>query len=98
MERAILSLHYTDDLFISWRGTDWEFVSKLKKSILDLGVTVNISKEKLNFLETLVEIKDGALVTYLYRTATAGNTILHALSSHSKTMQWNIPYRELLRP
>lgn len=93
-------LRYIDDLFIIWWGTEegaGRFIEKLKPTAITFCWQAP-SIKPIEYLEVSLNIKEGAVCTTLFRKATAGNSVLHALSSHPEALKWSIPYGELLRP
>ena len=97
---VLLWLRFIDDLFIIWQGTDSQaisFINKLNINDLNLKFTYSLSQDELIFLDTKVSIVDHCVSTSLHRKETAGNTLLHAGSSHPRSLIESIPYGELVR-
>ena len=100
VEQCVLWLRYIGDLFIIWNGSEESarhFVEMLMDNTLNLDFTYNVSNKTIEFLDVQVEMCEGMVTSRLYRKPTAGNTLLHALSSHPDTLKWSIPFGELLR-
>lgn len=99
-DHILVWVRYIDDLFIIWKGTSTmarEFINKLGANNLNLEFTNTISATYCEFLDVVLEIKDNAITTRLFRKKTAGNTVLHAASQHPAPLMNSIPYGELLR-
>ena len=97
---VMLWLRFIDDLFIIWQGTDSQavaFINKLNANNLNLKFTYTLSQQELIFLDTRVSIVDNCVSTSLHRKDTAGNTLLHASSSHPRSLIESIPYGEFVR-
>lgn len=93
-------LRNIDDIFVIWKGTKEEaevFVTAINTNDLNLNFTVSLSQSSVTFLATEVFIQDNSIHTWLFRKPTAGNTILHASSTHPTHLINSIPYREMLR-
>lgn len=64
----------------------------------NLFFTMVFSDTSITFLDlSITKSTDGSLSSGLYRKETAGNTILHASSSHPKSLVASIPYGQYLR-
>lgn len=92
--RVILWLRYIDDIFVVWHGEVQEalqFIDDLNHNERNLTLTSTISRGEVEYLDTKVQIVGNKVHTILYRKSTAGNTLLHALSSHPDNLKWSIP-------
>ena len=64
---------------------------------LNLSCTYETSKERANFLNLNVSLKNGAVSTDLYAESTNGHKYLHYKSSHPEHIKNAIPYSLALR-
>ncbi len=93
---------FIDDIFSIFVGTEDEvkqFTDKLNTlhPIGAIKFTVEYSKEKVNFLDTTVYIKDNRLVTTLYTKPTDSHSYLNFDSCHHMHNKLSIPYSQFLR-
>lgn len=90
-----------DDIFMVWNlGVDdlKIFMNKLAENNFNLKFTMEYDQRSLAFLDiTILKQEDGTIDTLLFRKPTAGNTILHAISSHPQPLTRSIPYSQYLR-
>lgn len=70
----------------------------MQHNTFNLKITYCYSENSITFLDTTIsKNKDGGLSSGLLRKPTAGNTILHASSSHPQSLLLAIPYSQYLR-
>lgn len=70
----------------------------MNNNMCNLSFTMIYSSSELHFLDvTIYKEKGGTLASFLYRKATAGNTILHASSAHPQPLIRFIPFSQYLR-
>ncbi|CAJ0965680.1 unnamed protein product [Ranitomeya imitator] len=91
---------YIDDVFLLWTGTETEldeFHSYLNTVDLTIKFTLVKSWTEIQFLDVLVEQKNGQLITTLYVKDTDRNNLLLYDSQHPCSMKRSIPLSQLLR-
>ncbi|XP_044160464.1 uncharacterized protein LOC122945461 [Bufo gargarizans] len=86
--------HHT---FLGSRQGCEEFINQLNNNQYNIILTSNISDLKVDFLDLQIKIKDGRLVTSLFRKHTATNNILHFSSFHPEHLKTGIPGGQFLR-
>ena len=94
-------LRYIDDIFLIWTGTMNEFehfIENLNKCHSTIKFDYEISKNKVNFLDTTV-YKDcnNKLRTKLYTKPTDRQNYLHVKSEHPPSIKNSIAYSQALR-
>ncbi|XP_040189948.1 extracellular calcium-sensing receptor-like [Rana temporaria] len=93
--------HYIDNVFMFWAGSKEDlvlFLEGLQTNHYNLKFTYNVSQKRITFLDVELYIdENGLLCSTLYRKPTAGNSLLHATSSHPKSLINSIPYSQYLR-
>lgn len=101
LENVLLWFRYLDDLFLVWTGTKdnlLKFIQSLNDNNFNLKFTFNFDSDRVPFLDqSIAKQLDGTLGTDLYRKPTAGNTLLHASSSHPYHLVRSIPTAQYLR-
>ena len=83
--QPFLWLRYIDDIFFIWTHGTQEldsFLNELNKFHPNLSFTYETSKERVNFLDLNLSIRNGAISTDLYIKPTDGHQYLHYYSSH----------------
>ena len=98
--QPFLWLLYIDDIFFKWTpGTQKldSFLNELNKFHPNLSFTYETSKERVNFLDLNVSIRNGTVSTDLYIKPTDGHQYLHYKSSHPEHIKNSIPYSQALR-
>ena len=78
-------------------GTQDSFLNELNKFHPNLSCTYETSKERVNFLNLNVSLKNGAISTDLYAKSTNGHKYLHYKSSHPEHIKNAIPYSLAVR-
>lgn len=74
-----------------------QFMDLISNNDYNLKFTMNCDQQKISFLDVEIFINEEGLVgSSLYRKSSAGNTILHATSSHPKPLLRSIPYSQYL--
>uniref|UniRef100_A0A8C5QCQ3 Reverse transcriptase domain-containing protein n=1 Tax=Leptobrachium leishanense TaxID=445787 RepID=A0A8C5QCQ3_9ANUR len=76
---------YIDDIFLLWHGSENllnEWLDELNTNNIGLTLTLVNSKEKLQFLDLMIEIENNTLQTKLYRKETSTNNLLNWESYH----------------
>ena len=100
-EHIPLWRRFIDDVLFVWTGPQEDlmlFLNSLKQNDYNLKFTYEISQRSLTFLDVQISIDDeGTIETSLFRKSLAGNSLLHATSSHPKSLISNIPYGQYLR-
>ena len=98
--QPFLWLRYIDDIFFIWIHGKQEldsFLDELIKFYPNLSFTYETSKERLNFLDLNVSIRNDAISTDLYITPTDGHQYLHYRSPHPEHIKNSILYSQALR-
>lgn len=87
--------------YIFWSGSEselYEFLRLISINDFNLRFTMEHSQTRINFLDLTISIDvNGKLDSSLYRKPSAGNTILHANSSHPDALLRSIPYSQYLQ-
>ena len=93
---------FIDDIFLIWTGTVLEFedflteINKLHKTI-KFTASYDFESRSTSFLDTVITIKNGLIITDLYRKPTDKVQYLLPTSCHPKHIFKNIPYSLALR-
>ena len=93
-------LRYIDDIYFIWAHGEKklvQFLNELNNFHPNLRFTYEISKNNVNFLDSNVSLRDGAIHTDLYIKPTDGRRYLHYQSSHPHYIKLSIPYNQALR-
>ena len=91
---------YIDDIFLLWpHGEDSlkKLHADINKHHPTLRLTMDYSKERIPFLDTLVYTNNGSIETSLYRKPTDNITFLRHSSFHPRHVKEAIPYGQALR-
>ena len=97
---SLIYLRFIDDIFFIWTGTKEnliEYLEELNQKHDSIKFEYKISKTKLTFLDTEIQIKDNKLITKFYRKPTDRQNFLHANSEHPKNLKNSIAYSQALR-
>ena len=107
LEKKILSKvkksvwwRYIDDIFFIWEHGEEslkEFINEINSFHPTIKFTVDWSKEKNNFLDVDVTLKNGVLSTDLFVKPTDTHQFLDPTSCHPYHCKKGIPYRQTLR-
>ena len=95
-----LFVRYLDDIFMIWpHGIDelHKFVEHLNSCTESIRFTLDFSREKINFLDTTVILRDATLYTDLYCKPTDSHSYLLYNSAHPLNCKNSIPYSQFLR-
>ena len=68
--KSLIYLKYIDDIFLLWKHGEEEllqFYKDLKSEVPDIHITMNHSIEEVNFLDTIIRLKNNTLQTSLYK-------------------------------
>ena len=91
---------FIDDIFFIWTDSD-ENLNKLLKDLNEfhpnLRFTYEKSKEKINFLDLVIKLTDGKIVTDLYCKSTDSHQYLHYDSCHAEHIKRSIVFSQTLR-
>lgn len=91
---------FIDDLFIVWTGSRTllnEFIKALNHNSDNLYFTYTFDATRIPYLDLMIiKNPDGTIGTDLYWKPTAGNTLLHASSTHPKSLVRSIPFAQYL--
>ena len=74
-----------------------KFLEGLNKFHPNLKFTYEKSKEKINFLDVVIKIKEGRIITDLYCKPTDGHQYLHYDSCHADYIKRSIIFNQTLR-
>lgn len=100
-EKVLVWRWFIDNIFIVWTGNRdklFSFLTHLKGNQYNLKFTTTCDQSAKNFLDISIFFNsDGTIDSSLYRKPLASNTILHATSSHPKSLIQSIPYSQYLR-
>lgn len=82
---------YIDDVFLIWTGSREElscFFDGLKSNSYNLSFTMEANQSTLTFLDITIFVNpDRTIGTTLFRKPSAGNSLLHATSSHPHSIK-----------
>ena len=99
-EKTKKYLRFIDDIFLVWTASEQEllnFHTTINSVHPSIKFTMEYSKEKINYLDTTVFIKDSKLVTKTFKKPTDRSAYLHNKSYHPSSLKTNIPYGQALR-
>ena len=74
-----------------------KFLEDLNKFHPNLKFTYEKSKEKINFLDVVIKIKEGRIITDLYCKPTDGHQYLHYDSCHADYIKRSIIFSKTLQ-
>ena len=95
-----LYLRYIDDLFLIWTGTKDQFkgfISNLNNQHPSIKFTYKISNTSIDFLVTVVYIKNRRIHTSIFKKPTNTQNYLHYKAEHLRTLKNSIPFGQILR-
>ena len=95
----LIYLRFIDDIFFMWTGSksDLEKVlNELTTKHPSIKFEYEISKERISFLDTEINIKNNKLHTKIFRKKTNRQTFLNINSEHAKSLKNSIPYSQAL--
>ena len=91
---------FVDDIFFIWTDSEEnlnKFLKDLNEFHPNLKFTYEKSKEKINFLDLVIKLKDGKIVTDLYCKPTDSHQYLNYDSCHAKHIKISIIFSQTLR-
>ena len=91
---------FIDDIFFIWTESEESleiFLQDLNKFHPNLKFTYEKSKEKINFLDVVIKIKEGRVIADLYCKPTDGHQYLHYDSCHADHIKRSIIFSQTLR-
>ena len=95
-----LRKRFIDDIFFIWTDSE-KNLNKLLKDLNEfhpnLKFTYEKSKEKINFLDLVIKLKDGKIVTDLYCKPTDSHQYLYYDSCHAEHIKRSIFFSQTLR-
>ena len=97
--QPFLWLGYIDDIFFIWTNGTQElnsFLTELSKFHSNLSFIYETSKERVNFLDLDVSLRNGEFSTDLYVKPTDEHQYLHYKSSHPEHIKNSLPYSQAL--
>lgn len=98
--KPLLYKRYLDDIFIIWTHSENEllkFIQAFNQVHPSIYFTHTYSNTEINFLDVLIRVDDGALVTNVYRKPTDRQQYLHFKSCHPRHCKTSIPYSQAHR-
>ena len=93
-------LRFIDDIFLTWKGTKTEFdgcFKKINECHPSVKSEYEMSKTKINFLDTTFFKVDKKLRTKVYVKPTDRQSCLHSKSEHSNFTNKSTTYRHALK-
>ena len=93
-------MRYIDDIFFIWEHCEEslkEFINEINSFHPTIKFTADWSKEKVNFLDVEVTLKNGVLSTDLFVKPTDTHQFLDPTSCHPYHCKKGIPYSQTLR-
>ena len=99
-QKPILYLRYIDDIFMLWTHGEKAlniFCSQFNLTDPNIQLTINFALDEINFLDTIIKIKDNKLVTTLYQKPTHKYNYVHPKSSHPPHIFKSIIFSQALR-
>ena len=91
---------FIDDIFLIWTDSEKnlnKFLKDLNEFHPYLRFTYEKSKEKINFLDLVIKLTDGKIVTDLYCKSTDSHQYLHYDSCHAEHIKRSIIFSQALR-
>ena len=91
---------FIDDTFFIWTDTEEnldKFLEDLNKFHHNLTFTYEKSREKINFLDVVIKIKEGKITTNLSCKPTDGHQYLHYDSCNAEHIKRSIVFSQTLR-
>ena len=91
---------FIDDIFFIWTDSEEnlnKFLKDLNEFHPNLRFTYEKSKEKINFLDLVIKLADGKIVTDLYCKSTDTHQYLHYDSCHAEHIKRSIVFSQTLR-
>ena len=91
---------FIDDVFFIWTDSEEnlnKFLKDLNEFHPNLRFTYEKSKEKINFLDLVIKLTDGKIVTDLYYKSTDSHQYLHYDSCHAEHIKRSIVFSQTLR-
>ena len=91
---------FIDDIFFIWTDSEKnlnKFLKDLNEFHPNLKFTYEKSKEKINFLDLVIKLKDGKIVTDLYCKPTDSHQYLYYDSCHAEHIKRSIFFSQTLR-
>ena len=91
---------FIDDIFFIWTDSEEnlnKFLNDLNEFHPNLRFTYEKSKEKINFLDLVIKLADGKIVTDLYCKSTDTHQYLHYDSCHTEHIKRSIVFSQTLR-
>ena len=91
---------FIDDIFFIWTDSQKKlnkFLKNLNEFHPNLKFTYEKSKEKINFLDLVIKLTDGKIVTDLYCKPTDSHQYLHYNSCHAEHIKRSIIFSQTLR-
>ena len=90
---------FIDDIIFIWTDTEEnldKFWEDLNKFYTNLRFTNEKSREKINFLDVVIKIKEGKISANLFCKPTYGNQCLHYDSCHAEHIKRSIVFSQTL--
>ena len=91
---------FIDDIFFIWTDSEEnlnKFLKDLNEFHPNLKFTYEKSKEKINFLDLVIKLTDGKIITDLYCKPTDSHQYLHYDSCHAEHIKRSIIFSQTLR-
>ena len=91
---------YLDDIFFIWTASEKEldnFLEQLNNFYPNLKFTHERSREEINFLDVIVRVNQGEIITNLYCKPTDGHQYRHIKSYHPGHTKSSIIFSQALR-
>ena len=100
IKKSWLRWRYIDDIFMIWQHGDDKlkiFLERFNNFYPSIKFTCEYSREKVNYLDVKVIVREGKLITNLYVKQTDSHQYLDRFSCHPYHCTKSIPYSQELR-
>lgn len=100
INNVLIWYRFIDDVFFIWQGTEkalLEFKDTLDHCLPTISFTIEHSQKQVHFLDVLISVQNGTLVTDQYCKPTDRTTYLASDSFHPDPLKKGLPYSQLIR-
>ena len=99
-QKISMYVRYIDDIFLIWKGSEQElkeFLEVINTIHPSIKFDYKFSRERIEFLDTIVKLVNNKLSTTLYTKPTDRRAYLHAQSYHPSSTKRSIAFSQATR-